>query len=415
MKPSWGRQSSSRAFGLSRLLFAWRRWSEDCRGSVAIIFSVASIALIAFVAVTIDYGRTIGLRTRLQNAVDGAVLAGASDKSGGDRATIATNYFNAAAGKDASLVTSVSFSVNSAASTVTGTVYASEPMTLGQRWAAAMNISVSATAGIGSVKVRALDVVLCVDTTGSMSNTLSAVQSNALNFQSNLTTALAAAGVPAFDQLRVRVIYYRDFGGYGIYQYYGYPGYTGVNVGDPVPLNASSFFSLPTSTTAYSSFVSGQSASGGGDLPESGLECLNEAMDSTWTQVGATLSNGKKVDEVYPVISIYTDAGAHPPGFTYSLQNPNYPSASKMPRTYAGLLAKWNSATEIDQTHKMILFYGNPDIQDDYYFGNTSGWSTVKTWPGFSNPGSLTSANLSFVSSLATGIASMYAQPTLTN
>ena len=138
-------------------------------------------------------------------------------------------------------------------------------------------------------------------------------------------------------------------------------------------------------------------------------------MNSSWTQVGSTLPNGKTVDEVYPVISIYTDAGAHPPSFSYSLSNPNYPPASKMPRDYAGLLAKWNSPAEIDQNHKMILFYGNPNIQDDYYFGNTSGWSTVKTWPSFSNPGSLTSANISFVSTLATGIATMYAQPMLTN
>jgi hypothetical protein len=265
--------------------------------------------------------------------------------------------------------------------------------------------------------VRALDVVMCIDATGSMTPTLSAVQTNALNFKANLDAALSNLGVPTFDQMRTRVIYYRDYGGYGVYNYLWpyYYNFTGTDLGDSTVMSSGGFYNLPTDVNSFNSFVYTQSAWGGGDLPESGLECLNEAMHSSWTKVGDTLSNGKTAQLVFPVIAIFTDAGAHPPSFSYSLQNPSYPASSYMPRDYAGLLANWNSSSMIDQTNKMILFYGNPDIQDDYYFGQTSGWSTVKTWTGFQNPGSLTSANTSFVTSLASGIAKGVNTPQLTH
>ena len=75
-----------------------------------------------------------------------------------------------------------------------------------------------------------------------------------------------------------------------------------------------------------------------------------------------------------------------------------------MPRDYDSLLKQWNDASVIDQKHKSILFYGDPAVDDDYYFGLDSGWQTVKRWPGFSNPASLTSANNALITSLAKGI-----------
>jgi hypothetical protein len=84
-----------------------------------------------------------------------------------------------------------------------------------------------------------------------------------------------------------------------------------------------------------------------------------------------------------------------------------------MPRTFDGVLTNWNSSAIIDQTNKMILFYGDPNIQDAS--DNTqSAWTTVKTWAGFQNPGSLTSINTSFIDSLASGISSGYQNAALT-
>ena len=423
-----GLAASSRA-ALGRLHGSPRTFLNNRDANISMIFSLSLLPVLGMIAVGVDYGRAVMLRSDLQSSLDAAVLAAVSatgSPTATQRQTLATNYLNSVFQVKSGTVSSSNFTFNSTLGTMTGTVTASLPTMLGQNWLPTLSVTANSTASVGSIKVRALDVAMCIDTTGSMSNTLGAVQSNALNFYSNLSTALSNAGVPSFDQIRVRVIYYRDYGGNGYMNitstnrygqtYYPYGGpVSGTSLGDSVVLNASSFYTLPGSANSFSTFVNGSSASGGGDLPESGLECLNAAMASSWTAVGATLSNGKVVEEVYPVISIYTDAGAHPPSFTWSLQNPSYPAASVMPRDYAGLLTKWNDSTVIDQTNKMILFYGNPAVDDDYYFGNTSGWQTIKTWPGFSNPGSLTSANTSFVTTLATGIATNYKSPTLTH
>ena len=247
-----------------------------------------------------------------------------------------------------------------------------------------------------------------------MQNTLFAVQSNISNFKTNLDAAISSAGYRPFDRTRVRVIYYRDYGGNGWLNLPGYSWYTryyglrspvsGEDLGDDPAIIASNFYDMSSSgdVSNFRSFVGNQYASGGGDLPESGLECLWTAMNSSWTKIGDALSNGTKVTDVFPVVSIYTDAGAHPPGFASSIQNPKYPAA--MPRDFASLLRQWNDTAVIDQKHKSILFYGDPTLEDDYYFAYSSGWQTVKTWPGFSNPASLTSANNALIASLAKGI-----------
>ena len=434
---SFGVQGAARRTFPSFNGSALSRFIGDENASIATTFALSAVAMIGLIATSLEYSRSLQLQASIQAAADGAVLAAANSTanlnasvtyatgSGDDNSTatatgreaVARNFFNSSIGKSASLIKSLSFKYDSTAGTVTANVTASQPLTIGGRWGASINLHVASTSAVKSAPVRALDVVMCIDATGSMTPTLSAVQTNALNFKANLDAALAALGVPTFDQMRTRVIYYRDYGGYGVYNYLWpyYYNFTGTALGDSTVMTSGGFYNLPADVNTFNSFVYTQTAWGGGDLPESGLECLNEAMHSSWTKVGDTLSNGKTAQLVFPAIAIFTDAGAHPPSFSYSLQNPSYPASSYMPRDYAGLLANWNSSSIIDQTNKMILFYGNPDIQDDYYFGNTSGWSTVKTWNGFQNPGSLTSANTSFVSSLATGIARGVNTPQLTH
>ena len=374
------------------------------KGSVGMIFSLTALPAIALVIVAVDYSASIAEKGRVQMALDSAVLAAANSSSpsttSDQRVTTATKMFNSAIGRDAPTVTNVQFTVDDGTNQINGTVTTSRRSVLnGQLYTANYKSSAIPTATL----VRALDVALCVDATGSMQNTLNAVQNNVANFKTALDTAISSAGYRPFDQTRVRVIYYRDFGGNGVYNLWGWH-LTGAALGDDPALVASDFYNMGTSSdvSAFQSYVYTQSAWGGGDLPESGLECLYKAMNSSWAHVGDTLSGGKKVTDVFPVISIYTDAGAHPPNFTYSVQNPNYPA--DMPRNYTDLLAAWNNSSVIDQSHKSILFYGNPDVDDDYYFGNVSGWKTVKTWGGFQNPASLTSANNNFIASLAKGI-----------
>ncbi len=396
---------------------ALRRFRRDQSGATAMIFALCFMALFGSIGMAVEYSRAVQMRESVQTILDGAVLAGAnpnaelvvavSKKKGKvttkevTREEVATYFFESNLIDLPTASITKSFKLDTGANTISGEVTVAMPLTLGKIWKDSLEIQVTSKAALTSAQVRALDIVMCIDSTGSMQNTLSAVQTNALNFKANMDAALATLKGPSFDLMRTKVIYYKDYGGNA--------GKSGAAAGDAQPLNPSSFYELPKDNTPFTAFVTGQKASGGGDLPESGLECLNAAMKSSWTKIGDSTSGGKKITMVYPIVAIFTDAAAHLPGHALSLQNPLYPSASDMPRTAADMLANWNNASIIDQSNKQVLFYGDPTID-----GDKSGWYAVKSWKGYSNPGSLTSANTSFVSSLAAGIVAGANMPMLT-
>lgn len=204
--------------------------------------------------------------------------------------------------------------------------------------------------------------------------------------------------------MRIRSIFFKDYGDEN-------PG-----VWDTDPMVVSNFFSLPAEEPDFKSFVAPQVADGGGDWAESGLECLNEAMSSQWTKVGDKPSGfTDRVTDVYPLIVMWTDASSHYIGYPNSLANPDYPAASKMPRTYPAFLAKWNSESVIDQAHKQILFFGDPG-QDSYAAdGSPSGYHEIMKWPNFVHGGTEWEANAEMVSFLAGGIARSVKGLRLTN
>lgn len=131
----------------------------------------------------------------------------------------------------------------------------------------------------------AVDIVFCVDVTGSMTPILDQVKANALRFYSDVQSNLTAKG-KTIDELRVRVVAFRDI----------------VADGDAA-LQESPFFALPAEEKGFSGFVNGLAAEGGGDAPESGLEAVALAMTSPWTTRG---------DRRRQVIVVWTDQPAHP-------------------------------------------------------------------------------------------------------
>jgi hypothetical protein len=187
-------------------------------------------------------------------------------------------------------------------------------------------------------------------------------------------------------------------------------------VGDTPPMKQSSFYALPSQRSTFQSYVNAETAWGGGDLPEAGLECVNSAMSSSWAKIGDIPAGGSKpIDSIYPLIVVWTDAAAHKPSYSISLKNPNYPAATVMPRNYTDLKAKWNNPAVIDQAKKMLVFFGNPDLNSSDADGKADGWQQVKTWPGFMLGGTLTDGNTNMVSKIADAIASKIRTPTLTN
>jgi hypothetical protein len=131
----------------------------------------------------------------------------------------------------------------------------------------------------------AVDIVFCIDVTGSMTPILDAVKANALRFYDDVQDNLTAKGKNV-DELRVRVIAFRDF----------------VADGEAA-LQESPFFRLPAEQAGFSDFVNGLIAQGGGDAPESGLEAVALAVNSPWTNRG---------DRRRQVVVVWTDQPAHP-------------------------------------------------------------------------------------------------------
>jgi len=99
-----------------------------------------------------------------------------------------------------------------------------------------------------------VDLVLCIDCTGSMTPVIDMVKENALTFHEQLTKALLECDREV-EQLRVKVIGFRDL-------CYG------------EPLEESPFFDLPQSEKEFEKFVSKLVATGGGDAPETALDAI---------------------------------------------------------------------------------------------------------------------------------------------
>jgi len=156
----------------------------------------------------------------------------------------------------------------------------------------------------------AVDIVFCIDVTGSMTPIIDQVKANALAFYDDVQSNLIEKGKNV-AQLRVRVIAFRDFAADG-----------------PAALEESSFFTLPDERAGFSEFVNGLVAQGGGDAPESGLEAVALAMNSQWTTTG---------DRRRQVVVVWTDQPAHP------LDPSILPAdlASRVPGDFSALTDLW--------------------------------------------------------------------------
>jgi hypothetical protein len=173
----------------------------------------------------------------------------------------------------------------------------------------------------------AVDIVFCIDVTGSMTPILDAVKANALRFYDDVQHNLTAKGKNV-DELRVRVIAFRDF----------------VADGEAA-LQESPFFELPTEQAGFSDFVNGLLAQGGGDAPESGLEAVALAVNSPWTSRG---------DRRRQVVVVWTDAPAHP-------LDPTTVSAElrgRVPDDFSALTDLWEDAQGPlgSSSKRLILF-----------------------------------------------------------
>lgn len=133
-------------------------------------------------------------------------------------------------------------------------------------------------------KSRCVDIVFCIDGTGSMTECINAVKDHAENFHSMLMEKMVRMGSDVAET-RIKVVVFRD---------YGYDRDNSMQISD--------FFALDDDDDVdeYKEFLANVRAQGGGDGPENGLEALFYAMQSKFE----TGDNDRQV------IVLFTDADA---------------------------------------------------------------------------------------------------------
>ena len=138
-----------------------------------------------------------------------------------------------------------------------------------------------------------VDMVFCIDATGSMGPILDRIKGNAAKLYDDLCERLAIED-RRINQMRVRLIAFRD--------------YADSVITHIPPMMVTDFFTLPEQTEAFKTALTAIEAEGGGDEPEDGLEALGFAMKSKWAEPKPGITR-------YQIIVLWTDAPAHELGF----------------------------------------------------------------------------------------------------
>lgn len=382
-------------FGTSRKTANRSSFASDCQGNVAIIFAIALTPVIMASAMAVEYSRFSSSYSSLISSADGALLAASikmADQMDLDDAQLLSamktefdNYmgvnFDGSKHKTSYTYTmsfnrderTVAININLTQDGVYSSVFGNK------------KLSASPTLGTKLTTIPEnyiLDIVMCIDATGSMQNTLNSVQQSAATFDGQLRSELGLeANDPRF-KIRVRPIYFRDWKDT---QYHDiYPTYYRDGL-----IMANDFFDLDDSgdTSAFQSFLNSEYASGGFDYPEASGACMNEGMRSNWYDVENQTDFPEDENlTVFPIIVVWTDNSIQQLWRTQSYMS------TTQPTTYSSFEAQWNNPAIIPQDPKLLVLFGPQ---------NYSGWSTVKYWDNYVHGGSIWQGNSNAISIIA--------------
>jgi len=180
-----------------------------------------------------------------------------------------------------------------------------------------------------------VDMVFCIDATGSMRHVIDFVKHNALRLYQDIVDVMEKKH-KVISQMRVRVIAFRDY----------------IADGEEAMLS-SDFFILPEQGSQFFECVNSIDAKGGGDIPEDGLEALGYAIRSDWTREGVKKRH---------IIVLWSDAPTHPLGFGRIA--PWYPTS--MARDFEELSLWWEDEQmggSMDENAKRLLLFA-PDAPE---------------------------------------------------
>lgn len=199
-----------------------------------------------------------------------------------------------------------------------------------------------------------VDIVMCIDATGSMAPIIEEVKANAISFYQKFIDAMEENDKEV-DQLRIKVISFRDYGC------------------DDEPMVESQFFALPDQNEEFKNFVNGIEAKGGGDGPENALEAIALALKSDWTTGGSKRRHAVLVFSDAPALPLGERAGAG-----------SYPTG--MPTDIAQLGSWWEGT---DQT--LTSTYQQKAGRLVAFVPNAEPWTELQAWnrywPAFSPAG----------------------------
>ncbi|MBE6609625.1 MAG: VWA domain-containing protein [Ruminococcaceae bacterium] len=200
-------------------------------------------------------------------------------------------------------------------------------------------------AGQGNYDV---DIVMCIDGTGSMGPIIEEVKSNAMSMHEKFEEAMCLAGKDPAGA-RIKVIVFGDY------------------KSDPEPMQESPFFALPDQNDEFRAFVQGIRATGGGDIPENAFEAIATAMKSDWTPAKPGIKRRQ-------AIVVFSDAPALPLGERADCGN--YPT--DIPKTMPELSAWWEGTTQSfggsydPKAGRLVAFVPNDET-----------WTQLESWNRF--------------------------------
>lgn len=204
-----------------------------------------------------------------------------------------------------------------------------------------------------------VDLVICIDATGSMGPVIEMTKQNALNLPDDILREAKAQG-KEIANLRMKIIVYRDYLADGEYA-----------------MQMTDFFNLPDEKMDMRDIVSEIEASGGGDEPEDGLEALAYAMCSDWQQE----RQGAKRRQV---IAVWTDASAHELGFGKKSEYYD----TNLPRNFDELTDWWgddpNEESKMHNPSKRLALFA-PAVKP--WTTLESSWDNVILYPSTAGEG----------------------------
>ena len=177
-------------------------------------------------------------------------------------------------------------------------------------------------------KSRSIDVVFCIDGTGSMTPCIDNIKNNAMRFYQELVSEITAIG-NSVDMLRAKIITFRDYKSDG-----------------QEAMVESRFFELPDENEEFADHLKSIKAKGGCGEDANGLEALYYAMNSDFV----TGINDRQV------IVIFADTTAIP--LKKRAKCPNYP---KDMVDDDGLIETWMCAqsrpTKLRERNKRLVMF----------------------------------------------------------